>query len=327
LNFSKCLVFKFTGIFLIAAFISGIFFSFPKKINALTLQELSSQIAALTDEEEALVEEVITVEANIDITENEITRLTGQISLIETELKDLNEQTSVLQENLEQKRDLLKKRIIYSYKYSHNNVIKMIMTARDINEFASIIYLFKNIMRRDAELLESIRADKESYDRIMRKSQEKKKELEESKTAKQQEQEKLKSNLEKANMLLEKVKLEKTDVARTLAAIKERIAMIQPEGVTLTGEWSMVATAYFAGGGGLNGNGITATGLRARKGIVAVDPRVIRLGTRLYIEGYGVAIAGDTGGWIKGNRVDLCFDTLEECFRYGRRKIYVYLVE
>ncbi len=92
----------------------------------------------------------------------------------------------------------------------------------------------------------------------------------------------------------------------------------------------MVATAYYAfgkGGNDINGNGITAIGLRARKGIVAVDPRIIPLGTKLYIPGYGEALAADTGGWIKGNRVDLCFETLEDCFRYGKRKIKIYLVE
>lgn len=52
----------------------------------------------------------------------------------------------------------------------------------------------------------------------------------------------------------------------------------------------------------------TATGLRAGKGVVAVDPKVIKLGTRVYIPGYGLAVAGDTGGAIKGHIIDLGFD-------------------
>jgi len=51
--------------------------------------------------------------------------------------------------------------------------------------------------------------------------------------------------------------------------------------------------------------GITATGLPVRKGIVAVDPRVIPLGTRLFIPGYGLGIAADTGGAVKGYHIDL----------------------
>lgn len=54
--------------------------------------------------------------------------------------------------------------------------------------------------------------------------------------------------------------------------------------------------------------GITATGLPMRKGIVAVDPTVIRLGTKLYVEGYGVGLAADTGGGVRGRWVDLGYD-------------------
>ncbi len=80
------------------------------------------------------------------------------------------------------------------------------------------------------------------------------------------------------------------------------------------------ATAYTPG----HGCGYrTATGARARKGIVAVDPRVIPLGTRLYIPGYGIAIAADTGGAIKGKRIDLCFDSLKEAQQFGRRSLSV----
>ncbi|GAC1653071.1 MAG: 3D domain-containing protein [Vulcanimicrobiaceae bacterium] len=85
---------------------------------------------------------------------------------------------------------------------------------------------------------------------------------------------------------------------------------------------NMIATAYTAGCYGCTG--ITASGYRAGHGIVAVDPRVIPLGTRLYIPGYGVAIAGDTGGAIVGNRIDLGFNSLRDAFQFGRRTVIVY---
>jgi 3D (Asp-Asp-Asp) domain-containing protein len=53
--------------------------------------------------------------------------------------------------------------------------------------------------------------------------------------------------------------------------------------------------------------GITASGVPVVRGIVAVDPRVIPLGSRLYIPGYGFAVAADTGGGIVGNMIDLGF--------------------
>ncbi len=52
----------------------------------------------------------------------------------------------------------------------------------------------------------------------------------------------------------------------------------------------------------------TATGLRQGKGVIAVDPDLIKLGSRVYVIGYGPAIAGDTGGAIKGKIIDLGFE-------------------
>jgi 3D (Asp-Asp-Asp) domain-containing protein len=72
---------------------------------------------------------------------------------------------------------------------------------------------------------------------------------------------------------------------------------------------TMSATTYDPYNCGGSGEGITATGLKAGYGVVAVDPKFIPLGTKLFIEGYGYAVAADTGGAIKGNRIDLCIDS------------------
>ncbi len=93
--------------------------------------------------------------------------------------------------------------------------------------------------------------------------------------------------------------------------------------------YTMLATAYEPGprSCGKYADGYTAIGLKAEPGIVAVDPRIIPLKTRLYVEGYGPAIAADVGAAIKGHRIDLLFETVEEALRYGRRWIKVYVLE
>ena len=85
----------------------------------------------------------------------------------------------------------------------------------------------------------------------------------------------------------------------------------------------MEASAYLPTDG--NGEGITATGVMAERGIVAVDPNVIPLGSRVFIPGYGLAVAADTGGMIIGNRIDLVMDTYEEAMNFGRRDVEVYI--
>lgn len=86
----------------------------------------------------------------------------------------------------------------------------------------------------------------------------------------------------------------------------------------------MEATAYLPTDGG--GHGITASGIAARHGIVAVDPAVIPLGTRLYVPGYGLALAADTGGVIVGNRIDLCMEEHDAAWGFGRRMVKVYVL-
>lgn len=88
----------------------------------------------------------------------------------------------------------------------------------------------------------------------------------------------------------------------------------------------MVATAYCPNGCCGSSGGRTATGRKAEYGIVAVDPRVIPLGSNLYIDRYGFAIAADTGRKIKGTRIDLCFPTHREALRFGRKTIKVLLL-
>lgn len=73
-------------------------------------------------------------------------------------------------------------------------------------------------------------------------------------------------------------------------------------------------------------NGITATGAKATKGVIAVDPSVIPLGSKVFVPGYGVAIAADTGGAIKGNRIDVCYDTKNEAFSWGIKNVTVYVL-
>ncbi len=86
----------------------------------------------------------------------------------------------------------------------------------------------------------------------------------------------------------------------------------------------MEASAYTAFDDGQSG--MTATGIPARRGIVAVDPRVIPLGTRVYVMGYGPALAADTGGAIRGAKIDLCYEDYNEAIRFGRRTVEVYIL-
>ncbi|NLC76855.1 MAG: DUF348 domain-containing protein [Clostridia bacterium] len=84
---------------------------------------------------------------------------------------------------------------------------------------------------------------------------------------------------------------------------------------------TVIATAYAPTGNR------TYTGTWPKRGTIAVDPKVIPLGTELYVEGYGAGKAEDIGSAIKGNRIDVFVDTEEEAVKWGRRKVKVYILE
>jgi len=94
-------------------------------------------------------------------------------------------------------------------------------------------------------------------------------------------------------------------------------------------EITVEATAYTAYCAGCSG--ITATGIDLRSNpnrkVIAVDPRVIPLGSRVYVEGYGEAIAGDTGGAIKGTRIDLFMASQSSALNWGRKTVKLQILD
>ena len=96
-------------------------------------------------------------------------------------------------------------------------------------------------------------------------------------------------------------------------------------GIAYTAALQVQATGYTPYDAGCTG--ITATGTKAGYGTIAVDPSVIPFGTQLYIPGYGYGVAADTGGAIKGNKIDLCYETKNDAFSWGRRSVTIYILE
>ncbi|WP_172373725.1 G5 and 3D domain-containing protein [Sporosarcina jiandibaonis] len=94
-------------------------------------------------------------------------------------------------------------------------------------------------------------------------------------------------------------------------------------------EFYVSATAYTAYCNGCSG--ITATGINLKNNpnlkVIAVDPSVIPLGSKVWVEGYGHAIAGDTGGAIKGKKIDLHFPTKESAYKFGRKQVKIKIID
>ncbi|MCL6571787.1 MAG: ubiquitin-like domain-containing protein [Bacillus sp. (in: Bacteria)] len=106
---------------------------------------------------------------------------------------------------------------------------------------------------------------------------------------------------------------------------KDLALQVSRGGVETGTEFYVSATAYTAYCNGCSGT--TATGLNLRANptmkVIAVDPRVIPLGTKVFVEGYGYAVAADTGGAIKGYKVDIFMPSKADAYRWGRKKVKI----
>lgn len=120
--------------------------------------------------------------------------------------------------------------------------------------------------------------------------------------------------------LLEKLKGTPAPVNKVTQS-KPVAAKPQAEGKSLTVE----ATAYTAYCAGCSGVTATGVNLKANPGlkVIAVDPNVIPLGSKVYVEGYGTAVAADTGGAIKGNRIDVFIPSQSAAENFGRKTVQV----
>lgn len=112
----------------------------------------------------------------------------------------------------------------------------------------------------------------------------------------------------------------KTDSGIKLASRKQPSSGGTIAGRAYSKVLTVTSTAY-------TNDSITYTGVKPRRGTVAVDPSVIPLGTRLYIPGYGFGIAQDTGGAIKGNKIDVFVNSYDEAYRWGIRTVKVYILK
>lgn len=115
----------------------------------------------------------------------------------------------------------------------------------------------------------------------------------------------------------------------TTTSVTSKTPAAETKPATATKELMMNSSAYTASCAGCSG--ITATGINLKANptqkVISVDPNVIPLGSRVWVEGYGEAIAGDTGGAIKGNKIDIFIPSKQAALDWGRKVVKVKILD
>lgn len=102
--------------------------------------------------------------------------------------------------------------------------------------------------------------------------------------------------------------------------VKEKPKVVKTVSSRIVGARTFNASAYSL-------RGKTASGERVRQGIIAADPRVLPLGTKVHIQGMGIFVVKDTGGAIKNNRIDIWMPSTANAMKFGRRKVQLTVLD
>lgn len=297
----------------------------------------TSQQAPPTDRDK-LVQELVTLDSEVQTVSGRITDLQSKSVSLKKRIVALKAEAEAAKAELARKKVDLSLRARDMYINGRKCSLDLILSSENISDFMQRAQYQERLATGDSKMvseitteskklassLDELTARKSEIDSLAREAVARKDRM----TGARQEKQQL---LVRAGDEEQQVQAQASSVETKMKELNPPAAQPnpsrpQPAGPPTAGnKMTMVATMYCPLEPGLDDH--TATGMKATRGVIAVDPRVIPLGTRMWVEGYGNGIAGDTGSAIKGNRIDLCVDTLEECNAYGKRTVQVVILD
>ncbi len=298
----------------------------PSPVEARPSREF--EVPVPRDEDEMVVS-LVMLEEDIGGLNHRISSMEEESESLDDEIAGLDTEISRETSDLRDQQAVLNKRVRAMYMKGRASVLGSLLESEDITDFLTLLDYLERVADSDTQLIGRI---KSKVTRITNKKaslKDKHAENDEIMAALKQKRSRLVEQRDQKKQLLAQAGDSRAQVENRATSVRTKMVEIQPVPIPASPGSSktmqMRATAYCALEPGL-GPG-TATGMPARKGVIAVDPRVIPLGTRVYVHGYGYAIAGDTGSAIKGNKIDLCYDTLEEMNGWSTRVVTVEILD
>ncbi|MHB8791834.1 MAG: 3D domain-containing protein [Thermoleophilia bacterium] len=298
------------------------------------------EIEALTQEldanyQQALIE-LVAVNSEVSRYSSDISQITQKRAEAQASIEAEQVRLDEYQARLSERQGALEKRLRGTYKSNDVGYLEVVMGAGDFSDFLNRVDMINYIADEDRELIVSVQEAKTGIeDKIASMSDMQAKldaSIEELSSAQaglldaQNRQQSFVSSLESemamANGQLAQLQAQAASIESSMNQIQQQAdssdAGYEDNNTPPQGggsSFSVTATAYCLGG-------TTATGMPVGHGIIAVDPDVIPLGSRVHVSGYGDAIAADTGGAIQGNRIDVWLPC-NEAIAWGVRTVTV----
>jgi len=293
--------------------------------------ELTRQQSALSARSHRALLSLYALDSRLAQARSELERLTGRLEALRRELELVQRQVEVVGGNLRASQRLLGDRLRRLYEEDQPHAIAVILGARSLDDAVTRLDELERTAHQGARAAADAREGREQLRRLaaalaIRVEKVQALEAKAERTAGSL----AGARAERVAYIASLVRQRRLN-ARQVAALDsrarvvvERAQAVQAQAAVtptvVSGPRTLTVTAT-----GYSMPGRTATGLPVGPGIVAVDPSVIPLGTRMTIPGYGEGVAADTGGAVVGNTIDLWFPTLADALAWGRRAVTITL--
>lgn len=339
--------------------VSGTVVAFAQS-NGETLHNVEQELNQKVKEKQAVSKEIENVQKEMNSLYSYIEQNKIELAQTQKRMQDINEiiekkkeEIVVLQDKIYQRKDVMGARLQAMQQDDNLGVIvNVFLESKSLDDFiqrasavTALLSADQNILGAQEDDLQQIEEDKKEIDR-----QEQILAEEQAVLAKQQQE--LDGNLQKRQEALTAMQEKYSQIDKEMAGIqtqlKEAQAKIQkeqeearartasatavkpmstPDAAIKGEEMYVTATAYSYQSAG----DITAMGYNIRKNpnikLIAVDPSIIPLGSRVWVEGYGEAIAGDTGGAIKGHKIDVVMPNNSAAIQWGRKTVKIIVLD
>ncbi|NFI44072.1 hypothetical protein FDA79_16795 [Clostridium botulinum] len=318
-------------------------------LAAASIKE-SDGLKETREQKKQIQQRVEKMDSEIDSVINEIDKNKQLMNKVNRDVKDTENKLNQVKNNVKEKEDLFGKRVRAMYISGGDSYLDILLGSENLSDFMSRVDTVSKVMKFDINVVTKLKEEKEAIAKQKENLDQEKNKLSALKKNNEVALLRLNKNVEEEKRALNKVNEKESELVANEAARAEEARKAEEnskkakevassdgnssKGQTLSrGEsnsmsYSKVvvveATAYA-------GDSATASGEKPNRNpngysTIAVDPRVIPWGARVYVEGYGYAIAHDTGGDIKGNRIDLFMNSEAECNSWGRRSVKVYIL-
>ena len=295
-------------------------------------RELQREQSGLSARSQTALLSLYVLDSRLTQARGELKRLQGRVEALRREQQLVLRQVAIVEGNLQASQRLLGDRLRTLYEEGQPDAIAVLLGATSLDDAGSRLDALERTAQQGARAADSAREGREQLSRLAAALAVRVEEVE----ALEARAERTAGSLERARAqrlgYVASVARQRRLNARQIAALDTRSRSVVERAQAVQAQAAPAAPKVIAGprtlsvtATGYTMPGRTATGLPVGPGIVAVDPAVIPLGTRITIPGYGRGVAADTGSSVVGNSIDLWFPTLADALAWGRRTVTITL--